>query len=144
LGRTGTSMPTDAQLDFQYTHAQARDAVHLPFDNLGLSAQLVEYGRDSLSLHSAASDRHSYLQRPDLGRRLNDESAHLLSQHRADNPAGYDLAIVIADGWSLSPVALVSQGRVAVADEVAERLGAHMVVVLIGERPDRRLPQLHL
>ncbi|MFT4818196.1 MAG: ethanolamine ammonia-lyase small subunit [Marinobacter psychrophilus] len=165
LGRAGTSMPTAAQLEFQYAHAQARDAVHLPFDHAGLSAQLAEHGRDSLLLHSAASDRHSYLQRPDLGRRLNDESAQLLNQHRADNPVGCDLAIVVADGlsalavhrnampmlkhieeqalaegWNLSPVALVSQGRVAVADEVAERLGARMVVVLIGERPGLSSP----
>jgi ethanolamine ammonia-lyase small subunit len=165
LGRAGTSMPTAAQLEFQYAHAQARDAVHLPFDHAGLSVQLAGRGRDSLLLHSAASDRHNYLQRPDLGRRLDDESAQLLNQHRTVNPAGYDLAIVVADGlsalavhrnampmlkhieeqalaegWSLSPVALVSQGRVAVADEVAERLGARMVVVLIGERPGLSSP----
>lgn len=165
LGRTGISMPTGAQLDFQYAHAQARDAVHLPFDREGLSAQLIEQGRDTLLLHSAASDRHTYLQRPDLGRRLNDESADLLKQHRLDNPDGYDLAIVVADGlsslavhrnaipmlkhieeqalaegWGLSPVVLVSQGRVAVADEVAERLGARMVVILIGERPGLSSP----
>lgn len=165
LGRTGISMPTSAQLDFQYAHAQARDAVHLPFDQNGLSAQLAEYGRDSLLLHSDASDRHTYLQRPDLGRRLNDESAELLKKHRTENPEGYDLAIVVADGlsalaihrnaipmlkhieeqalqegWSLSPVVLVSQGRVAVADEVAERLGARMVVILIGERPGLSSP----
>lgn len=165
LGRTGISMPTGAQLDFQYAHAQARDAVHLPFDREELSAQLTEQGRDTLLLHSAANDRHTYLQRPDLGRRLNDESADLLNQHRLDNPDGYDLAIVVADGlsslavhrnaipmlkhieeqalaegWSLSPVVLVSQGRVAVADEVAERLGARMVVILIGERPGLSSP----
>ena len=51
LGRTGTSMPTQAQLDFQFAHAQARDAVHLPFDHPGLSAQLTERGRESLLLH---------------------------------------------------------------------------------------------
>lgn len=60
LGRTGTSLPTQAQLDFQYAHAQARDAVHLAFDHQGIRAQLSERGRESLLLHSAAADRHSY------------------------------------------------------------------------------------
>lgn len=164
LGRAGTSMPTRAQLDFQFAHAQARDAVHLPFDHAVLAAGLAHQHRQSL-LHSAAKDRDTYLQRPDLGRRLSHESAELLGQHRENNPDGYDLAIVIADGlsalavhrnalpmvahieeqaaaegWSVAPVALVSQGRVAVADEVAELLGARMVVILIGERPGLSSP----
>lgn len=158
-------MPTSAQLDFQYAHAEARDAVHLPFDHVGLSQQLAERGRDSLLLHSAASDRHSYLQRPDLGRKLSDESAQKLREHALANPGGVDLAIVVADGlsalavhrhtlpflarmeeqthaegWSLSPVILVEQGRVAVADEIGELLGAKMVVILIGERPGLSSP----
>ncbi|MGH8332356.1 MAG: ethanolamine ammonia-lyase subunit EutC [Pseudomonas fluorescens] len=165
LGRTGTSMPTSAQLDFQYAHAQARDAVHLPFDHVGLSSQLAERGRASLLLHSAATDRNSYLQRPDLGRKLSDESAQALRDYALANPGGVDLAIVVADGlsalavhrhtlpflarmeeqivndgWSVSPVILVEQGRVAVADEIGELLGAKMVVILIGERPGLSSP----
>ena len=97
LGRTGTSIPTGAQLDFQFAHAQARDAVHLPFDAAGLSSQMAERGRDSLLLHSAAVDRHMYLQRPDLGRRLSDESAQRLRDYAAANPGGVDLAIVVAE-----------------------------------------------
>ena len=61
LGRAGTSLPTKALLDFQYAHAQARDAVHLAFDHPGLSAALAERGRASLVLHSAAGDRDTYL-----------------------------------------------------------------------------------
>ncbi|WP_185058167.1 ethanolamine ammonia-lyase subunit EutC [Pseudomonas frederiksbergensis] len=165
LGRTGTSMPTSAQLDFQYAHAQARDAVHLPFDHAGLSAQLAERGRESLLLHSAATDRNSYLQRPDLGRKLSDESAQILRDYASAHPGGVDLVIVVADGlsalavhrhtlpfltrmeeqasedgWSVSPVILVEQGRVAVADEIGELLGAKMVVILIGERPGLSSP----
>jgi ethanolamine ammonia-lyase small subunit len=165
LGRTGTSMPTSAQLDFQYAHAQARDAVHLPFDSAGLSSQLAERGRASLRLHSAATDRNSYLQRPDLGRKLSDESAQTLRDYALANPGDVDLAIVVADGlsalavhrhtlpflarmedqivndgWSVSPVILVEQGRVAVADEIGELLGAKMVVILIGERPGLSSP----
>ncbi|ETK16632.1 ethanolamine ammonia-lyase small subunit [Pseudomonas sp. FH4] len=165
LGRTGTSIPTGAQLDFQFAHAQARDAVHLPFDHAELSRQMAERGRDSLLLHSAALDRHSYLQRPDLGRRLSDESAQTLRDYALANPGGVDLAVVVADGlsalavhkhtapfltrmeeqthaegWSLSPVILVEQGRVAVADEIGQLLGAKMVVILIGERPGLSSP----
>ncbi|RLU09388.1 ethanolamine ammonia-lyase [Pseudomonas prosekii] len=165
LGRTGTSMPTGAQLDFQYAHAQARDAVHLPFDHGAISAQLAQRGRESLLLHSAATDRNSYLQRPDLGRKLDDQSAQTLRDYAAAHPGGVDLVIVVADGlsalavhrhtlpfltrmeeqagadgWSLAPVMLVEQGRVAVADEIGELLGAKMAVILIGERPGLSSP----
>ncbi|WP_095114092.1 ethanolamine ammonia-lyase subunit EutC [Pseudomonas sp. Irchel 3H7] len=165
LGRTGTSLPTSAQLDFQFAHAQARDAVHLPFDHAGLSAQLNERGRESLLLHSAAVDRNSYLQRPDLGRKLSEESAQALREYAAAHPGGVDLAIVVADGlsalavhrhtlpfltrleeqmsadgWSMAPVVLVEQGRVAVGDEIGQLLGAKMLVMLIGERPGLSSP----
>lgn len=165
LGRTGTSMPTSAQLDFQFAHAQARDAVHLPFDHAGLSAELADVGRVSLLLHSAATDRNTYLQRPDLGRKLSDQSAQTLRDYALAHPGGVDLVIVVADGlsalavhrhtlpflarmqeqiveegWSVAPVVLVEQGRVAVADEIGELLGAKMVVILIGERPGLSSP----
>lgn len=161
LGRAGTSLPTSAQLDFQYAHAQARDAVHLPFDK----TDLAEACPGSLNLHSAAADRHVYLQRPDLGRRLDDASRDRLRVQAGEGRKGFDLAVVIADGlsalavhrhalpmlqrieriaveegWSLGPVCLVEQGRVAVADEVAQELGARMVVLLIGERPGLSSP----
>ncbi|MFP3525992.1 ethanolamine ammonia-lyase light chain EutC, partial [Pantoea sp. SIMBA_072] len=99
-------------------------------------------------------DRHQYLQRPDLGRRLDEESIATLRQHAQANPGGVDLAIVVADGlsalavhrhtlsflsrfeeqaaadgWTSTPVLLVQQGRVAVADEVGELLGARMTVM---------------
>jgi ethanolamine ammonia-lyase small subunit len=165
LGRSGTSMPTGAQLDFQYAHAQARDAVHLPFDHRALRAQLAEGGHESLVLHSAATNRDSYLQCPDLGRKLSEESAQGLREYAEANPGGVDLVIVVADGlsalavhrhtlpfltrlseqiaeegWSLAPVILVEQGRVAVSDEIGELLGAKMVVILIGERPGLSSP----
>ncbi|WP_426139714.1 ethanolamine ammonia-lyase subunit EutC [Pseudomonas sp. DWP3-1-2] len=165
LGHAGTSLPTAAQLDFQFAHAQARDAVHLPFDHAALTAQQQSRGREVLTLHSSAADRNVYLQRPDLGRRLSAESVEQLRAHAQHRPQGYDLALVVADGlsalavhrhsaamleridelataqgWSLSPVVLVAQGRVAVADEVGELLNARMVVILIGERPGLSSP----
>jgi ethanolamine ammonia-lyase small subunit len=165
LGRTGTSIPTSAQLDFQAAHAQARDAVHLPFEHAAIIESLGAKGRESLLLHSAAVDRNAYLQRPDLGRKLDEESVQILNDYVQVHPGGVDLAVVVADGlsslavhrhtlpflermeeqanaegWTLSPVILVEQGRVAVADEIGERLGAKMVVILIGERPGLSSP----
>lgn len=164
LGRAGHSQPTAAHLAFQLAHAQARDAVHLAFDAGDLVAALQALGLHTLHLHSAAPDRATYLQRPDLGRQLDTASRERLQGPRT----GTDLAFVIADGlsaqavmhhaaplmaallprlrddpshrWTVAPVALVEQGRVAIGDEVGEALGARTVVVLIGERPGLSSP----
>ncbi|CEE27566.1 ethanolamine ammonia-lyase subunit EutC [Xanthomonas citri pv. citri] len=165
LGRVGTSLPTDAHLEFQLAHAQARDAVHLAFDPAPLQAALEQRGRSNILLQSAAADRHQYLQRPDLGRRLAEEAAAQLRGLTAVHGGRYDVAVVVADGlsalavhrhaarmldqidalasqegWSLAPVVLVRQGRVAIGDEVGELLDARTVIVLIGERPGLSSP----
>lgn len=158
LGRAGTSLPTAPHLDFQLAHARARKAVHLPLDVDALTADLAALGLDALTLQSAAETRAIYLQRPDLGRRLDDGSARKLVR------GAYDLALVIGDGlsataihenavpflqvllpalpagWRLAPVTVVTQARVAVGDEIGAALGAGMVVVLIGERPGLSSP----
>jgi len=170
LGHSGASQPTRAQLDFQLGHARARDAVHGALDTAQLSAALAPAWPAApcpLLLHSAAADRHIYLQRPDLGRRLDAASRQLLRARHggAVREDGYDLSVVVADGlsalaimrhaapllqalharlealaWRLAPVAIVQQGRVAVGDEVGELLGAKIVLVLIGERPGLSSP----
>jgi ethanolamine ammonia-lyase small subunit len=76
------SLPTAAQLAFQLAHAQARDAVHIALDAPALAEALHAAWSDApppcLLLHSAALDRNHYLQRPDLGRRLDAASVALL------------------------------------------------------------------
>jgi len=167
LGAAGISQPTGAQLDFQLAHARARDAVHFPLDTDVLSPALQAawpHAGPALLLHSAAANRNVYLQRPDLGRRLDAPSRALLTDSD-DGNRRCDLAIVVADGlsshaitqnaapflavlhrqlaaeaWTLAPIAIVQQGRVAVGDEVGEILGAKLVVVLIGERPGLSAP----
>lgn len=158
LGRTGVSQHTCDLLEFQRAHALARDAVHARLEASSMAASLAAVtGQQVLMLHSAAMDRTTYLQRPDLGRRLNEAS-------RACLPAGnWDLALIVADGlsaiaverhvpsllqqllprlegWRLAPLAVVEQGRVAIGDEIGAALGAHLSVVLIGERPGLSSP----
>ncbi|MES3020502.1 MAG: ethanolamine ammonia-lyase subunit EutC [Pseudomonadota bacterium] len=162
LGRSGASVPTSAQLDFQLAHARARDAVHRALDAQALGATLARPGLACLVADSACPDRPTYLQRPDLGRRLSAPSRALLAG-AAGEACG--LALVVADGlsalaveqnaapfldallprleadgWTLAPLVIVRQGRVAIGDEVGELLNARFVVVLIGERPGLSSP----
>ena len=147
LGRTGGAEPLGPRLDFQFAHARARDAVHRAVDWDRLTADLAP--REVVPVASQAPDRATYLRRPDLGRRLGEGSL---------TRAPCDLAFVIADGLSadavqahaapviaaceatlaglrVGPVVTVRQGRVAIGDEIGERLGARLVIVLVGERP---------
>ncbi len=162
LGRSGVSQPTAAQLTFQLAHAQARDAVQRRLELGPLEQGLAALGLATLRLNSAAADRPIYLQRPDLGRRLDEPSQQRLAALPRGTPP--DLALVIADGlsalaverhavplvaalrealgtgWRLAPVALVEQGRVAIGDPIGAALGARLVAVLIGERPGLSSP----
>ncbi|MEW2306791.1 ethanolamine ammonia-lyase subunit EutC [Streptomyces sp. NPDC006655] len=150
LGRAGTSLPTRHRLELQSAHAAARDAVHSPFEPEVVAAGLA--GRETVRVRSAAGDRLTYLQRPDLGRRLD-------PMDRAHLPVGdWDVVFVVADGlssravhehaaamvrgtvarlvgWRVAPVVLAEQARVALGDDIASAMGAAMVVVFVGERP---------
>jgi ethanolamine ammonia-lyase small subunit len=55
-------------LEFQLAHARARDAVHEQLDPEAIATALGEYA--TITVHSRAPDRQTYLQRPDLGRQL--------------------------------------------------------------------------
>jgi ethanolamine ammonia-lyase small subunit len=162
LERTGVSQTTRDLLAFQRAHAQARDAVHAQLDAASLSASLERFtGTEVLRLHSAAPDRTTYLQRPDLGRQLDPPSRQLLAQHATS--AAFDLAVIVADGlsalaverhaagvlseilpqltdWRLAPITVVEQGRVAIGDEIGAALGAQLALVLLGERPGLSAP----
>jgi ethanolamine ammonia-lyase small subunit len=155
-------LPTRAHLDFQRCHALARDAVHARLEATSLAGALRGIsGLSILCLHSAAPDRATYLQRPDLGRTLDKTSRELLAQSAPEGP--FDLAIMIADGlsalaverhsaallgeflpmtagWRIAPLCIVEQGRVAIGDEIAAALRAQIAVILIGERPGLSAP----
>jgi ethanolamine ammonia-lyase small subunit len=113
--------------------------------------------------------RQLYLRRPDLGRTLHPDSRETLLQSATSAAKNLDAVFVIADGlsalaverhalplldallditkrfhpaeqWSIGPVCVVSQGRVAIADEIGDLLHARLSIVLIGERPGLSAP----
>ena len=164
LGRCGCSLPTSELLHFKLAHAKAIDSVHLPLRTELTAHKIKEVaGTDTVCLHSSAQNRQEYLKRPDLGRILSAGSVSLLqNMEKAEH---YDISLVIADGlsstaieaniipvfdllvpelrkkgYSLSPVTVVEQGRVAVADHIAELFNARMTVIFIGERPGLKSP----
>ena len=157
IGRVGVSLPTAARLQLRLDHARARDAVRHAFDADGVVEALTATGREAIAVTSAAVSRDEYVRRPDLGRSLPVDAASALRRPGVDR---CDLAIVLCDGlspgaierygpalveritsnerlggWSIGPVAVVCNGRVAIGDAIGELLGADIVVVLIGERP---------
>ena len=150
LRRTGDALALGHVLELQHAHAVARDAVHTPLDLARLEADL--HPLQTTRVRSRAADRPSYLRRPDLGRRLDPLSSGSLTS------AEYDAVFIIGDGlsaaaaqsyaaplllaclarlqtWRMAPIILAEQARVALGDEVGERLGARLCVMLIGERP---------
>jgi ethanolamine ammonia-lyase small subunit len=157
IGRAGGSLPTAQLLDFAIKHAAARDAVNAPFDASSLRDALAPSGLDVVLLKTRAQDRQAYLQRPDLGRRLDAMSVAAL---RALPERDADVVFILADGLSapaaqrhgpslmqellpmlrsagvqVGPIAIVTNARVAVEDEIGAELRAKVAVILLGERP---------
>ena len=159
LGRAGGSLPTGPLLAFQLAHARARDAVYRGFDSERIAGQISALDGRPLVVQSQVSDRFTYLRRPDLGRRLNEDSLRRL-QAIAVRDGAVDLAIVVSDGlsatavhrhavvllaqllddlrgrgWKLAPIVVARYGRVALEDEVGSVLRAAVGLILLGERP---------
>ncbi len=160
LGRVGASLPTDEVLKFGLAHAQARDAVHLPLDVPLLESDLRRAGFATTRVMSGATDRASYLLRPDLGRSLtSDAEARLRALGQT-----VEVVFVLGDGlsaiaiqrhavpllvalrpafhpaWRIAPIVIATQARVALGDAIGECLTAQLMVMLIGERPGLSSP----
>ncbi|HWA36826.1 MAG TPA: ethanolamine ammonia-lyase subunit EutC [Burkholderiales bacterium] len=151
LGRAGAGLPTRPLLELGLAHARARDAVHHPLEVDRLCADLAAAGFVPQVVRSAAQDRGTYLARPDLGRRLR-------AGEKLEGEA--EIVVAIEDGlsalavqahavpllrclperWKEARVVVALQGRVALGDEIGERMKARLVAVLIGERPGLSSP----
>jgi ethanolamine ammonia-lyase small subunit len=162
LGRSGTSVPLREALAFWLAHAHARDAVYSALEIESLLAGLAELRGTSERISSKAKDREEYLQRPDLGRRLDEKSSAQLAKATGES---CDVVIVLADGLSataiddhalpllrlllpqlreaglrIGPVVVAEQARVALGDEVRQLMKSRLVLILIGERPGLSSP----
>jgi ethanolamine ammonia-lyase small subunit len=161
LGRTGTSVPLQESLAFKLAHAHARDAVYSVLDLEKLFRGLQALGQPFHQVHSQAADRQQYLQRPDLGRLLAPGAREKL----AGAATPFDVALILADGLSasaindhalpllqlllprlqkagftLAPVTVAEQARVALGDEIGYSLPARLTLLFIGERPGLSSP----
>lgn len=159
LGRAGGSWRTETLLDFRLAHAQARDAVCKVFAPDDMEAQLRQSGYETTRLSTAADSHTLFLKRPDMGRRLSEDSRKLLVLNAA-SWQGQHLAVIVSDGlsaqaaerqvaptlikllpllaqagWTLCPIFVVPFARVKLQDEVGALLRVQHVLTLIGERP---------
>lgn len=151
VGRCGPRPLTDVLLSFQEDHAAAQDAIFIRVDSefikrLGL-----------IHLKTRVTDINEHLTRPDLGRRLDEESEKIL---RAEGVTEPQVQLIVADGLSSTAVeknvpellpflqkglekagvkigkpVFVEFGRVGVIDHIGEIVKAESAILLIGERP---------
>jgi ethanolamine ammonia-lyase small subunit len=155
--RTGAAYRTATQLQLRQDHAAARDAVRAEFElERDLGAELVERWK-LFVVSTMATSKEEFLQRPDLGRRLDENARAQLLEQCALNA---DLQIVIGDGlsvtavstqvpallpllaqkaqsygWTLGQPFAVKHCRVGLMNDLGELLQTKVVVLLIGERP---------
>lgn len=151
IGKAGARYKTLPQLMFRAAHSAAQDAVFSDVDQ-----DFVD-GLDLFTVQSRCNSKDEYLTRPDLGRRLNEESVKIIKEKCNDHPT---VQIFVSDGLSSAAVAantedvlpgllqglrsngikvgtpfFLKYGRVGAMDEVSELTGAEVTCVLIGERP---------
>ncbi len=151
IGHVGTRYATDVVLQFQAELAVAHAAVgtELP-DGWAEENQFVP-------VRSRVTSHREFLLRPDLGRRLSDDSLAVVQSRCTKN---VDVQIVVADG--LSAVACMQTGkqlhdavaracqtrglsvgtpvaarfaRVWLEDEIGQETAAKVAMILLGERP---------
>jgi ethanolamine ammonia-lyase small subunit len=123
---------------------------------------IEEAGFQTVHVRGMAPDRETYLRQPGLGARLDPESRRRL---RAQSGVGRDAVLVVADGvapraaetqalpvlrtavprleaagWRIGPVVVAEQAAVELGDEIGAAVGAHLAVVLLGERAEPGAP----
>ncbi|MHD0313303.1 ethanolamine ammonia-lyase subunit EutC [Fusobacterium varium] len=151
ISRAGTRYTTNTMLRFRADHASAVDAVYTDVSEEFLNANNL------FTIQTKCHSKDEYMTRPDLGRRLSEESITILKEKAKKSPK---VEIFVSDGLSSTAIEanvedtlpaiinglksygieagtpfFLKYGRVGAADEVSEILDAEVTCVLIGERP---------
>jgi ethanolamine ammonia-lyase small subunit len=137
-------------LHFRADHATAQDAVFSDVDDAYVQAQGFVAGQ------TVCQSKDEFLTRPDLGRRLNDETKERFAR---ELPRGAKVTLMVGDGLSSSaqvnvpdllpaikqglaglgisvgPVPYVKYCRVGAMDDLGALIDSEVVCLLIGERP---------
>lgn len=151
IGHVGTRYATDVVLQFQAELAVAHAAVGAELPDTWAEAN------GFVGLKTRVGSHREFLLRPDLGRRLDDDSLAVLRSRCTKN---VDVQLIVADG--LSAVACMQTGkalhdavaracerrglrvgtpvaarfaRVWLEDEIGQEVGAKVSMILLGERP---------
>ena len=151
VGRAGTRYRTNTLLRFRADHAAAKDAVMSEVDDQRVARLgLVE-------LTTRAPDKRLFLERPDAGRALSDESKRLVAEKCVKGPQvqvcygdglsaaaidahleafhGALMPALSARGFRVGTPVFVRRSRVKVMDEIARLVDAEACVFTCGERP---------
>jgi ethanolamine ammonia-lyase small subunit len=152
VGRAGPRYSTAELLLFQGDHAVTQDALYRDVDQ----KLLDEFNLFTVQT-KVTGGKQEYLLRPDLGRLLNDDAKHLITEKCQKN---VNIQLVVGDGLSAAAVEanlrqifpVIRQGaqtanltfgtpffikyaRVGVMNDVGELIKPDVVILLIGERP---------
>lgn len=151
IGRSGPRLTTKSLISLRADHAMAKDAVLKSADENILQEMNLPI------IQSQAREINEHLTRPDLGRKLPQESIDFIKKNCLMNP---QVQIYVSDGLSNSAIDenireilpvltdglkekgitigtpfFVKFGRVPTMDVISEITGADVTVVLLGERP---------
>lgn len=151
IGKSGTRQKTAPYLNFLADHAAAQDAVFMDVSDEFLQKNNL------LKVQTIVKDKDEYLMKPDLGKKLSEESRKVILDKIEK---GKQVQIIVVDGLSSTAIEsnvsdllpalvqglkvenlsvgtpfFVKYGRVGIEDEIGMLLGCDVVVELVGERP---------
>ena len=158
LNGATTSYSTRDLLRLRADHAAARDAVGQPFESDAAYWRVDDAMEPPVHVRTLVPDHTTYLRRPDLGRRLDDDSRTRLADSYAGAPRtlcvavtgglsaqaahSYGPALLAAitqharrQSWTQGPLVVIDHARVGVLNDLGATTRASVVVLLIGERP---------